>query len=65
MSATGRDANKTMIIVAHRISTLKDADRVLVFDRGVLIEEGRFATLVGDPESRFGRMSALQLATPR
>ena len=32
---------RTMLIVAHRISTLKDADRIVVFDQGRLVEQGR------------------------
>ena len=50
----------TMIIIAHRISTLKDADRVFVFDEGLLVEEGGFAELADDPDSAFGRMCAMQ-----
>jgi ABC-type multidrug transport system fused ATPase/permease subunit len=49
-----------MVIVAHRISTLKDADQIVVFDRGVVIEEGRFTELADDPDSSFGRMRAMQ-----
>ncbi|RZI45908.1 ABC transporter ATP-binding protein [Candidatus Finniella inopinata] len=33
-------ANKTTLIVAHRLSTLKHMDRILVFDKGQIIEEG-------------------------
>jgi ABC-type multidrug transport system fused ATPase/permease subunit len=51
---------RTMIIVAHRISTLKKADRILVFDQGRLVEQGRFQDLTEDRESRFGTMYALQ-----
>src|SRR5262249_3678652 len=32
-------SNRTMLIVAHRISTLKDADRIVVFDEGRLVEQ--------------------------
>src|SRR5262249_16630742 len=32
--------DRTIIIVAHRISTLKEADKILVFDRGRIIEQG-------------------------
>ncbi len=31
---------RTVIIIAHRLSTVKDVDRILVFRRGELIEEG-------------------------
>jgi ABC-type multidrug transport system fused ATPase/permease subunit len=53
--------DRTMIIIAHRISTLKDADKIAVFDQGLLVEEGAFAELADDPESSFGRMCAMQL----
>ena len=33
-------AGKTKIIIAHRISSVKDADLILVFNRGYLIEWG-------------------------
>ncbi len=32
--------NKTTIVVAHRLSTLADMDRILVFHKGKIIEEG-------------------------
>lgn len=37
---------KTVLIVAHRLSTLRDADQILVFARGVLVESGRHAELL-------------------
>jgi ABC-type multidrug transport system fused ATPase/permease subunit len=52
--------NRTMLIVAHRISTLKNADKILVFDQGRLVEEGRFQDLAEDPETRFGAMCMTQ-----
>lgn len=33
-------AEHTSIVVAHRLSTIKNADRVLVLDRGEIVEEG-------------------------
>jgi len=54
------NGSRTMIIVAHRISTLKDADRIVVFDQGRLVEQGRFQELAEDPASRFGTMYAIQ-----
>jgi len=54
------NADRTMLIVAHRISTLRDADRIVVFDQGRLVEQGRFEDLAEDPDSRFGEMVAIQ-----
>ncbi len=36
---------KTVIMVAHRLSTIRDADQILVFDQGRLAEQGRHDTL--------------------
>jgi ABC-type multidrug transport system fused ATPase/permease subunit len=55
-------ADKTMLIVAHRISTLRNTDRIVVFDKGEIAEEGSFSELCGDEQSRFGSMYALQSA---
>jgi ATP-binding cassette subfamily B protein len=38
--------DRTTIIIAHRLTTLKDCDRILVFDKGRIVEEGDFETLV-------------------
>ncbi|MFA9438586.1 ABC transporter ATP-binding protein [Uliginosibacterium sp. sgz301328] len=57
-----RGEDQTMIIVAHRISTLKEADKILVFERGQLVEEGSFHGLSHDASTRFGGMYAIQQA---
>ncbi len=51
---------KTMIIIAHRLSTLKDVDRVLVFEAGNMVEEGTFTSLKADKDSKFGQLYHLQ-----
>jgi ATP-binding cassette subfamily B protein len=37
---------RTTIAIAHRLSTLRNADRIIVFDRGRLIEQGSHAELL-------------------
>ncbi len=38
--------NRTSIVIAHRLSTVRALDRILVFDRGEIVEEGTHRTLV-------------------
>jgi ABC-type multidrug transport system fused ATPase/permease subunit len=37
---------RTVITIAHRLSTAEGADRILVFDNGELVEDGTHQTLV-------------------
>ena len=36
---------KTVVVVAHRLSTVKDADKIILLDKGKVIEEGTHAEL--------------------
>ena len=38
--------NKTSIIIAHRISTIKNADKILVMDKGEILEQGTHTELM-------------------
>ena len=38
-------ADKTIITIAHRLTTLKNTDRILVFDEGQIVQEGKFLEL--------------------
>ena len=37
--------NRTTFVVAHRLSTVQKADRILVLDRGILVESGKHSDL--------------------
>lgn len=41
-----RRIGRTVLLIAHRLSTLRNADRILVFDSGRIVETGKFGELV-------------------
>jgi ATP-binding cassette subfamily B protein len=55
-------AGRTTIVIAHRLSTVRSADRILVFDKGRIIEEGRHAELV-EAGGAYARLHATAAGT--
>lgn len=41
-------SHKTTIVIAHRLSTLLHMDRILVFDKGDIIEDGSHSQLLAN-----------------
>ena len=37
----------TVIYIAHRLTTLKNCDEILVFDRGEICQRGKYEELIG------------------
>ena len=37
---------RTTLVIAHRLATVQNADRIVVMDGGVVVEEGRHADLI-------------------
>ena len=52
---------RTTLIIAHRLSTLRSVDEIVVFDHGRIIEHGTRVDLVGDDASRFARLLTMSL----
>ncbi len=49
-------AGRTVVVIAHRLETVRRADRIAVLDQGRLIEEGPRERLAADPSSRYARL---------
>jgi ATP-binding cassette subfamily B protein len=52
--------NKTTLVIAHRLSTLKDMDRILVFVNGEIVEDGSLESLLQTKDSHFYKLWQMQ-----
>ena len=52
--------NKTTIVIAHRLSTLKDMDRILVFVKGKIVEDGPLELLLEHKQGHFYKLWQMQ-----
>ena len=51
---------KTTIMIAHRLSTLRDADKLIVIERGKVAEEGTHKELLDKEEGVYKKLYTLQ-----
>lgn len=49
-------AGRTSIVIAHRLSTVRAMDRILVFEHGRIVEEGDHETLLRRPQGHYRRL---------
>jgi ATP-binding cassette, subfamily B, beta-glucan exporter len=54
---------RTTFVIAHRLATIRNADRILVFDRGRIVEAGSFEELVAKG-GRFAELARAQFLAP-
>lgn len=52
--------NRTTIIVAHRLSTVRNADAIAVIHRGRIVEKGPHSELLKDPDGAYSQLIRLQ-----
>jgi len=53
---------RTVIVIAHRLSAVREADRILVIDRGQIVEQGTHAELLQHQAGHYSRLHRLQMA---
>ena len=46
----------TLVVIAHRLSSIRYADRIVVIDGGRVVESGTWTELLARPHGRFARM---------
>jgi subfamily B ATP-binding cassette protein HlyB/CyaB len=53
-------AGRTVFIIAHRLSAVRSADRILVMDQGRIVEQGSHTELARMPDGLYARLNAMQ-----
>ena len=51
---------RTVVVVAHRLSTVVKADKIVVMAEGQVIEEGSHENLARRPDGLYARLNNLQ-----
>lgn len=55
--------DRTVLIIAHRLSAVRNADRIIVMERGQVVEEGTHDQLAGMPGGIYAHLHRLQQGT--
>ncbi len=53
---------RTTLIIAHRLATITNADRILVVDNGTIVEQGSHMELLSKHEGKYRRLHEAQIA---
>ena len=53
---------KTSIVIAHRLATVKNADRIVVMDKGVIVEQGTHKGLLKVPNGFYAKLHEVQFS---
>ncbi|AVY65708.1 type I secretion system permease/ATPase [Xanthomonas translucens] len=55
---------RTVLIIAHRLSTVRQANRIVVVEKGRIVESGSHSELVSRPNGHYAHLFRLQQGTP-
>ncbi|GMP73995.1 hypothetical protein CsSME_00031536 [Camellia sinensis var. sinensis] len=56
-------SNRTTVVVAHRLTTIRNADLIAVVQEGKIVERGTHGELIKDPEGAYSQLIRLQEGT--
>lgn len=51
---------RTVLIIAHRLVAVRDADRIIAIDEGIIVEEGTHDELLSQSDSIYGKLWRMQ-----
>lgn len=57
-------SGRTVVVIAHRLSTVVNADKIVVMQEGRVVEEGDHETLAQHKDGLYARLNNLQLPEP-
>ncbi len=57
-------ANRTALIIAHRLATIRPVDRIYVVESGTVIESGTHTELTANPHGHYRRIAEMQFTHP-
>ena len=52
--------NRTVILIAHRLSTVRNADKIIVMDKGRILESGSHETLMKVDGGIYKKLNQMQ-----
>lgn len=54
---------RTSLVIAHRLSTVRAADKIVVLDQGRVVEEGNHESLMADEQGLYHSLSSMQFSS--
>ncbi|THD07885.1 lipid A export permease/ATP-binding protein MsbA [Metallibacterium scheffleri] len=57
--------DRTTLVIAHRLSTVEHAHRIIVLDQGCVLEQGSHDELLARPDGAYAHLHRMQFSAPR
>ncbi|MHB8570952.1 MAG: ATP-binding cassette domain-containing protein, partial [Metallibacterium sp.] len=57
--------DRTTLVIAHRLSTVEHAHRIIVLDQGQVLEQGSHDELLARPDGAYALLHRMQFSAPR